>query len=443
MSTPASTDGGTGRDRIPFDLSGIRILEFSVAWAGPMAGRWLAEFGADVIKIEHPTSRGLGMGGGMQAEPGWERGRLPGPALRNAIFPDNEPTEHWWNRLGYFNKINRTKRSLCLDVKGPGGREIFEELVRRSDVVLNNYSPRGVVSLGIDHETLRAVNPRIVTIDMSGFGATGPEFDQVSWGPILEGASGLAHATGYVGSGPYKQGLAFPDAVGGLHGTVALLAALWERELTGEAVHVDVSQLETYLQFGGELCLATSLSGEAPARRGNRADDLAPQGVYPCRGDDRWIALSVPDDAAWQRLVELVGDAGLADPTLRTLAGRQAAHDRLDTVLAAWTSGHDAHELMTRLQERAVPAGVVMSNEDLVGDPHLVDRQFLVTVDQVDAGPLTFPGFPVHAAEWQPTVRATPAMGQHNVEILHWLGYDDEAIAALTASGTVATAPPG
>ncbi|MEZ5261575.1 MAG: CoA transferase [Acidimicrobiales bacterium] len=443
----AGTDNTDGRVRRPggIDLRGVRVLEFSVAWAGPMAGRWLGELGADVIKLEHPTSRGLSVGENMKADPAWRRGDLPGPALRNGVFPDNDPGEHWWNRLGYFNKINRTKRSLCIDIKAPGGREVFEELVRRSDVVLNNYSPRGVRSLGIDHPTLRAINPRIVTVDLSGFGATGPEFDQVSWGPILEAASGLADATGYADSGPYKQGLAFPDAVGGLHGTVAILAALWERELTGEAVHVDVSQLETYLQLGGDLALTTSLSGEAPARHGNRGDGAAPQGVYPCRGEDRWLALSVTDDGAWTRLVALAAEDGvqtLGGEGRATLAGRTAQHGAIDAALAAWTAGHDAHELMARLQAQDIPAGVVMANEDLVHDPHLIERGFLATVDQVDAGPLTFPGFPIHFEHHPWRVAATPALGQHNEEVLRWLGYDDAGIAALEAAGTITQHPP-
>jgi benzylsuccinate CoA-transferase BbsF subunit len=286
------------------------------------------------------------------------------------------------------------------------------------------------------HETLRAVNPTIVTVDLSGFGATGPEFDQVSWGPILEGSSGMAHATGYADSGPYKQGLAFPDAVGGLHGTMAILAALWERDLTGRAVHVDVSQLETYLQFGGELVLTTSLTGAAPPRHGNRADDLAPQGVYPCAGDDRWLAVSVTDDDCWHRFVATTGIAGLDDPAYATVTGRLAAHDELDRLIGAWTAGRDA------LQEAGVPAGMAMSNEDLVGDPHLADRNFFVTVDQADAGPLTFPGFPYHAAGWTPTVRATPPLGGHNDEILTWLGYGPDAIAALRESGTISDEPP-
>ncbi|MFN0026927.1 MAG: CaiB/BaiF CoA transferase family protein [Acidimicrobiales bacterium] len=424
------------------ELNDVRVLEFSVAWAGPMAGRWLGELGADVIKIEHPTSRGLALSNGMVADPEWQWGELPSPALRNGIFPNNDPGEDWWNRLGYFNKINRTKRSLCLDLKAPGGWDVFAELVRRADVVLNNYSPRGVKSLGIDHPSLRAINPRIVTVDLSGFGATGPEYDQVSWGPILEGASGLAHATGYADSGPYKQGLALPDAVGGLHGTVAILAALWERELTGEAVHVDVSQLETYLQFGGELALAASL-GVPPPRQGNRRADLAPQGVYPCRGSDQWIAITIPHDDAWARLVSVSADAALADGRWTRVAQRLADHDEIDRAMAAWTAEHDAHALMARLQAVDIPAGMVMANADLASDAHLEARGFMVQLDHPGAGSLGFPGFPVHFDRWTPTVRATPTLGQHNEEILRWLGYEAPAIDALRASGTITETPPG
>ncbi len=424
------------------DLQDIRVLEFSVAWAGPMAGRWLAELGADVIKIEHPTSRGLALSSAMVADPDWHWGELPSPALRNGIFPNNDPGADWWNRLGYFNKINRTKRSLCLDLKAPGGWDIFAELVRGADVVLNNYSPRGVKSLGIDHPSLRAINPSIVTVDLSGFGATGPEYDQVSWGPILEGASGLAHATGYVDSGPYKQGLALPDAVGGLHGTVAILAALWEREMTGEAVHVDVSQLETYLQFGGDLALAASV-GSTPPRPGNRRADVAPQGVYPCRGEDQWIAITVPDDAAWARVVTVIGDPALTDQRWSELDARLADHDEIDGRLSAWTVEQDARPLMARLQAADIPAGVAMANADLATDPHLRERGFMVELHHPGAGPLGFPGFPVHFDHWTPTVRATPTLGQHNEEILRSLGRDTAAIDVLRANGTITEIPPG
>lgn len=424
------------------ELEGVRVLELSIAWAGPLAGRWMGDLGADVIKIEHPTSRGLSVLPPVGEREPWVWGELPAQALRNGIFPDNEPGEHWWNRIGHFNKINRNKRSLCLDIKGPGGRAVLEALVRQADVVLNNYSPRGVRSLGIDHETLRAINPRIVTVSLSGFGATGPAAEQVSWGPILDAGSGLASATGYADSGPYKQGLALPDAIGGLHGAVAILAALWERERTGEAVHVDVSQLETLLSVGGELLLEASVMGQ-PERRGNRSATVAPQGVYRCIGPDEWLALSIGTDQEWEAFLGVLGDPELELDAYRTRLGRLSAQDAIDVRIGLWSAQRSKHIAMAELQAVGVRAGAVMTNADLVEDPHLAERGFFVDLDQVDHRALTFPGVPVHFDEWSPSLHSTPPLGWHNREILRSLGYDAAAISALEASGTIADRPPG
>ena len=223
-------------------LAGVRVVEFAIAWAGPLVGRLLGDLGADVVKIEHPTARGLAMPPAemIAAERGdWEWGQLPGPLSRNGVFANNDPGDDWFNRLGYWNKMNRSKRCLCLDAKAPGGREVLRQIVANADIVVNNYSPRGVRSLGITPAELREMNPGIVTLDMSGFGATGPDAERISWGPVLDAASGLASATGYPDSGPYKQGIAFPDVVGGLHGTVIALAALWQHWRCAEPVAVD------------------------------------------------------------------------------------------------------------------------------------------------------------------------------------------------------------
>ncbi|MDH4145741.1 MAG: CoA transferase [Acidimicrobiia bacterium] len=423
-------------------LAGVRVIEFSVAWAGPLAGRTLAELGADVIKIEHPTSRGLSVSPGGAADEAWEWGTLPGPQHRNGTYPNGLPGERWWNQLGYFNKVNRSKRSLCLDVKAPGGREILDELVRRADVVLDNYSPRGVRSLGIDHESLRRLNPRIVSVDLSGFGATGPDAEQVSWGPILDATSGLAHASGYADSGPYKQGLAFADAVGGVHGACAVLAALHERDRTGGSVHVDVSQLETLIGMAGELALVTSASGTPPARHGARSTVFAPQGVYPADGEDRWIAVSVTDDAEWAALVGVIGGSLDRPAWAAGVQARRADHDAIDEAIAGWTSARDPFVAMATMQAAGVRASVVMDNRDLVESEQLSHRGFLVTLEHDDCPPLPFPGFPLRFAEAATDVRATPALGAHNREILAELGYDDAALSVLESTGTVAARPP-
>jgi len=426
-------------------LRGVRILEFTIAWAGPLACKTMGDLGADVIKIEHPTSRGLAMSGtGADGwDPAsWERGTLPPPATRNGVYPDADPGVRWWNRMGWFNKVNRSKRSLCADLKAPGGRELFEELVRSADVVVNNYSPRGVRSLGIDHESLRAINPRIVTIDLSGFGATGPGADQVSWGPILDAASGFAATTGYADSGPYKQGLAFPDAVGGVFGAATILAALHERDRTGAPVHVDVSQLETLLTLGGELVLEASVTGRAPARRGARAHPSSEmvQGVYPAAGDDRWIALTVRHDADWAALCTVVG-AALDRPAWAGAAARLADHDAIDAAIAAWTAGGDADQRCDALQAVGVPAVPVLRNVDLVAHPRNAQRGMIVTLD-VDGTPQRFPGFPIRFDEAATEIRPCPDLGHHNAEILAELGHGADRLAELIASGALADGPP-
>ncbi len=426
-------------------LRGVRILEFTIAWAGPLACKTMGDLGADVIKIEHPTSRGLAMSGtGADGwDPaGWVWGTLPPPATRNGVYPHADPGVRWWNRMGWFNKVNRSKRSLCADLKAPGGRELFEELVRSADVVVNNYSPRGVRSLGIDHDTLRAINPAIVTIDLSGFGATGPGADQVSWGPILDAASGFAATTGYADSGPYKQGLAFPDAVGGVFGAATILAALHERDRTGGPVHVDVSQLETLLTLGGELVLEASVTGRVPARRGARAHPSAAivQGVYPAAGEDRWLALTVRHDTDWAAVCAVLG-ADLDRPGWRDAAARLADHDDVDEAIAARTAGRDPDLVCDALQARGVPATPVLRNVDLLDHRRNGERGMIVTLD-VDGTPQRFPGFPLRFEGCATELRPCPDLGAHNAEILGELGHGPDRVAELLASGAIADGPP-
>ena len=348
----------------PLDLSGVRVLEFSVAWAGPLTGRFLADLGADVIKVEHPTSRGLAIVPGGAA-PGWAWGDLPPSSVRNGTWPATDPGPRWFNSMGMFNKLQRNKRSLCLDVKAPGGTEVLHRLVAQSDVVLNNYSPRGVASLGIDHDSLAAVNPHIITVSMSGYGATGPMASHFSFGPILETHAGLASTTGYPEGGPLRVGVAFPDPAGGLLGTVATLGALWQRATSGQGLAVDLSQLETLLPLIGDHLLVTSATGVAPLRLGNRSLSFAPQGVYRCGGDDQWLALTVRSDDEWRSLVAIIGSAapsgsaesvGLASPAYEAVETRRDRHDLIDEYITAWTSQRGKFEAMAALQARGIPA---------------------------------------------------------------------------------------
>ncbi len=211
------------------------------------------------------------------------------------------PGEHPWNRQGVYNKMQRNKLGLCLDLKAPDGRDVLIDLVRVSDVVLDNYSPRGSRSMGLDYEALLPYKPDLIRVAMSGYGYTGPDQMRPSWGPILEAHSGMAWASGYEDGGPMKVGVALPDPTGGLHAVVAILAALDERDRTGRGCYIDLSQLETYASLGGEKYLSASATGEEPPRWANRSADRAPQGVYPCQGEEEWLAISVETDEEWAR----------------------------------------------------------------------------------------------------------------------------------------------
>ncbi|MCY3504761.1 MAG: CoA transferase [Chloroflexi bacterium] len=431
----------------PLPLEGVRVVELSIAWAGPLAARFCADLGADVIRVEHPGARGNGLrpdGSPMRAPEGWRWGELPPPAYRAGIFPDADPGERPWNRNGPFNKMQRNKRSLALDLQDEAGREVFRRLLAEADILLDNYRPRALDRLGFDFQAVAAINPRIVRISMSGYGSTGPYRDRGSWGPILEAHSGLAAITGYEGGGPVKQGAAFPDGIGGLTGTFTVLDALRERDRTGRAVYVNLSQLESYVSIGGEFVIAASAGGEPPERRGNRSLAFAPQGVYPCRGDDNWVAITVQSDEAWTALAALIDRPVLTDPVLGTNAERLRCHDAIDAEIAAWTADRDAHEVAAVLQQAGVAAGPALSNLEMVADPHLRGRNMIVPIDHPDAGRREFPGFPIHLSE-TPVERfaGAPTLGQHNEAILRdLLGYSGDEYTALLSAGVVADSPP-
>lgn len=422
-------------------LAGLRVLDLTLAWAGPLAGRFLGDLGAEVIHIERPSGRAGPRHN--DARPPWQWGELPAPATRAAVYPDDEPGERPWNRSGVFNKINRNKRSLCLDLKHPDGAEVFRRLVAVSDVVVENNSARAMPGLGFDYAALQAINPRLVMLSMPGFGTTGPYADWLSLGPILEAASGLAGVTGYPDGGPLKLGVAFPDAIGGLHATVAIMAALWEREETGRGCFVDLSQQETYAAIGGDLILAASMLGRDPERLGNRSAVHAPQGVYPCAGEDTWVAITVRSDREWRAFRSLLPTSTLSVGSFDTLASRQAEHDAIDEAVATWTRTQSSWEVTERLTSLGIPAAPALTNADLVNDPHLASRAFFVEIDQPDVGVRRFPGFPIHFSETPVReFRGAAPLGADNETVLRdLLDMSADEIAELEAGGVLRSEP--
>ena len=403
-------------------LRGVRILDLTHVWAGPLATRLLADLGAKVVKIEAPTGRG----------PRDYRGGLPLGGWLGGARPE-EP----WNVNAIFVKLQRNKRSVALDLKQDAGRAVFLRLVEVADVVIENFSARAMPALGLDYARLAAANPRIVYVAMSGYGKSGPYRDRVAFGPTVEPQSGLTAAMGYGPDEPRNSAMALMDPIAAAHAAGAVLDALRRRERTGKGANVELSLHEGGVALCGPWLIERQLNRGPIVRRGNRHPRMAPHGVYPCAGDDAWVAVGCRDDEEWRALCGAV--SGL--PAEADLAARFAAHDRIDAAIAAWTSKRGKRDAAQRLQAAGVPAGPVNVTPDMTADPQVQARGFFVPLE---AGPTPMPGNPVKMAgvgseDWHPA----PRMGADNRAVLReWLGCADERVQALEDAGVLVDRPP-
>ncbi len=403
--------------RLP--LEGVRIADLTMMWAGPYATRVLAEMGAEIVKIESPRA--------------WDNVRT--------LLPVEHPQP--WNASFYFNDYNRDKKSLTLDLAQPRGRELFLALIAKCDAVLENYRAEVLDKLGVGYEVMRRAKPDVILVSMAGFGKTGAERDLVGFGPIVEQMAGLTSLTGYGDDGiPYKTGISYGDPVGGLAAVSAVVLALLQRRRTGRGAWIDLAQRETMAQMAGEAFAAASLRGEQPTHYGNRHPAWAPQGVYPCAGEDQWLAISVRSDAEWRALAGAIGASDLAG---LALAERRARHDELDARIAAWSQTQEPQAAMESLQALRIPAARVLNTHDIHWDPHLLARESWGFLPHPCMQPWPQPVSAWRLAEANPQLRHhAPLFGQHNREILcGLLGLPESELAALAAAGVIGDAPIG
>jgi crotonobetainyl-CoA:carnitine CoA-transferase CaiB-like acyl-CoA transferase len=413
-------------------LRGVRVLDLTRVWSGPLCTRILADFGAEVIKVEHRASRGPAA--------------VPASYARaSGFYPQGEPGQRPWNRHGFFNEMNRNKLSLTLDLACPEGRGLFLRLVAISDAVVENFSPRVLPNLGLDYGRLRQAREDIVLVSLPAYGLEGPYRQRVAYGTNLETEAGLTALMGYADGRPQRLGAAITDPIAGVMGAAATVLALLRRRQTGQGAHVEVSQLGAAVNFVGQALLALQLLGTAPAPLGNRHPWRAPQGCYPCRGHDRWLALSVGDDRQWEGLCAALGRPDLArDARFATFLGRWQHQDELDAIIVGWTRGLDAHEAMQALQQAGVPAAAVLDGADLARDEHLHARRFYVSLRHPDAGTHSYPGQPIRLGRTPATFRSdAPALGEHNRYVLQGLlGLSEEELERLEAAGIIGQRPP-
>ena len=425
---PPHAPAGTGEDLPEGPLSGLRMLDLTRVWAGPIAGRLLADLGVDAIHIESPWNRG-------------PKDAPQGLAELTHTYPDNELGERHWNRNGGFNKLARNKRSLVLDLGSERGRELLRGLIAQADIVLENFSPRVFPQWGLDSAGLSALNPQLIHAAMPGYGAFGPGANRVALGPVIEAATGMTAMTGYADSGPYRSGVAWPDPVSGMSTVAGTLTALWKRGAGGGGQRVECAMIESMGAFVGDVLLTAQLQGGPPPRRGNRQPGTAPQGTYRSAGDDRWLAISITSDEEWRTLCR---EAGLPQEWAAwRIEEREARQDEIDAAIARWTRSATPWGAAIRLQSAGVIAAPVADSRDLWENDHLHERGFWAWHDSEAVGPMPYPGCPVRLSGTPPTHRLPPPMfGEHNHEILRaLLGLDDDEIAALESDEIIRDEP--
>jgi len=402
-------------------LAGVRVADFTWVWAGPSATLQLAHLGAEVIKIESvdrvDTTR-----------------RLP-PYADNIVGP---------NRAGYFNQYSQGKKSVVLNLKNEKGLEVARDIVRIADVVADNFAAEVMDRLGLGYEDLKKIRPDIIAISMAGYGQTGPRRNYIAYGPVQVPMIGLAALSGYPGRGPSEVGLSYGDPNAGMHAAFAVLAALWHRRRTGEGQFIDLSQWEAAIGLVAEGLLDWVFNKNQPDRMGNRDLAEAPQGVFRCLGDDRWVAIACWSDAHWEALARAMGRedlVGRAD--LRTREGRKAHELELEQAVADWTAARTPEDVVTTLQAAGVPAYIPLSNRGVAEDPQLNARGAFTEFDHPEVGRRRHVGAPWVFSKSDVRARGrAPLLGEHTAELLtSVLGYDASRIRELDEAG--AFGPPG
>lgn len=406
-SAPATT----GR---PF--TGLHVLDFGIGGVGVEAARLFAEYGADVIRIE------------------------------SRAYPDFIRTVGNTEMSASFASSSRSKRSLGVNLKTSEGVEIVRRLVAMADVVIENSHTGAMESMGLGYDAVKAINPRIVMVSSQFMGSRGPWADWTGYGPSTRPASGLTWLWNWPGSDedmPPGSRAIYPDHLVGRVCAFAAVAGLIGRERHGTGVHAEVAQVEAVINTLGDLYLKESLQAGAVRPSGNTSERGAPWGVYRCKGEERWCAITVRDDDEWRRLVSAIGEPAWArHPALATTAGRIAARSPLDRELEAWTSERDDREVMTTLQAAGVAAGRMSYPADGVGDPHLVARGYPRPIDQPDLRQIVLEG-PAFRGSLMPDVVTTPApkLGEHTREVCaELLGMPDGEIDGLIEAGVLEVA---
>ena len=393
-------------------LKGIRVLDLTRMFAGPCATGALADLGAEVVKVEEP--------------------RVGDPTRRNLPM--------WGPESAYYMSLNRGKKSITLDLKSPAGKQAALDLMGTCDVVVENYRPGVMARLGLDWETLSKVHPRLVLCSLSGFGATGPLRDKISFDLVNQAMAGMIDLTGDPQRRPVRIGVPVGDMAGGLYLAVAALAALRARDRTGLGSWVDLSLHDVLISLLSNVAQRFFSTGETPTRTGSRHRDLAPQGCY--RASDGWLVLSAVTDPDWQALVEVLALPELsADTRFATAQGRKEHETLLDDLLESRLQERTVTQWTTALVKAGIAAASVNSLKTALESPLVAEREIIFAADHPTVGPMRNLASPlVLDGQRAGTGGTSPVLGADTASVLREVGYDDDDLAKLAADGVIRTA---
>ena len=421
--------------RLP--LEGVRVLDMTVVWAGPYCTTLLADLGAEVIRVESIQVFGPPTRGSMARPPELVLRNLP-PFIGG--MPNREAGARPWNRYPLFNAHARNKKSMTVDLLRPEGRDIFKRLVEVSDVLVENNPTETMPKLGISYEELREINPGFIMLRMPAYGNDGPYQNHRSLGIHIEGVIGHSLLRGYTDLEPSANTQVYmADAAAGVGGAFAVACALNHRRRTGEGQLVELSQAENAIPFLGQAFMDYSMNGRSQETLGNR-HPTAVQGVYPCKGDDRWVAITIFDERDWELFRSAIGEPDWArDERFGSHESRREHHDALDGFISEWTRGMEHREAMGLLQAHGVAAGAVMDQRDAAEDPHLLARGMFEEAFQEDVGTHLYPRAPFRMSGSDVRIRRGPVrLGQDNEYVYRTvLGLSEGEYEGLVREGHI------
>ena len=423
-------------------LEGVRVLEMTVVWAGPYCTSFLADLGAEVIRVESlasfaPLTRGV------RAHP--TAASIATQPVFMGGYPDRQPGDRPWNRCPIFNPHARNKLSMTLDLSQPNGLEIFKDLVKVSDIFVENNVVDRMDKLGIDYAMLKELREDIIMLRMPAYGTTGPYRDYRALGVHIEGVIGHTLLRGYTDMDASANNAVYvADAAGGSHGAFAVLAALHHRRRTGKGQYIELGQAEDAMPMMGQFFMDYTMNGRNAATTGNR-HPTALQGCYPCKGNerqghDRWVCITINSDEEWRSFSSALGRPDwTGDLRFAHAPGRLEHHDEIDAHISRWTEQMDNFQVMRTLQAAGVAAGPVMDQRDAYNDPHLKERGMFQEFSQEDTGTHLYPRAPYTMSETPPDIRRGPVrLGEDNEYVYRTvLGYSEEDYARLEAEGHI------